>query len=266
MSDINDAVAFAFANSYSGSGDWLNEGTGGSAHDASIDGATHTNNAPNDYFDFDGTNDRITIPDHADLDMGASDSWTWGVACFDTDWNRNSRGWLIGKGFNVADANGSWDMSTIENAQTARAGIRDAAGNPVDTSGSLSDSTIITLIGVRNVGDDDIEIFVDGTGTGSPATDTTTGSLANAFDVTIGAGGNNNTTDNWTGRIMSYCIIPGLALSDADVLTLHSQLINQTAPETDLVGFWGMRAASWILAGTSGLWLPSHASDLLDLV
>ena len=31
-------------------------------------------------------------------------------------------------------------------------------------------------------------------------------------------------------------------------------------------GYWGLRVASWVMAGTSGLWLPDTASDLLDMV
>ena len=46
------------ANGYSGSGDWQDSANN---NDGVIDGATYTNDGNSDYFDFDGSNDVITV-------------------------------------------------------------------------------------------------------------------------------------------------------------------------------------------------------------
>ena len=112
MTNITDAHAYAFANTYSGSGDWLDESANGSDHDMAITGATYTDDGNNDYFDFNGSSDFMTTPDHADLDFNASDDFTIGIAFMPiTDANTkaildkrngNAEGWGIRTGSGAA--------------------------------------------------------------------------------------------------------------------------------------------------------------------
>lgn len=253
MVDITDSEAYAFAKNYSGSGDWLDEAN---SHDGAITGATWVDNSGDSYFDF-GTNDQIAIPDAANLDFAVGVSFTIGVAVHAADYSTGATQSFINK--RTGSASG-W-LLRVTGAASGRFEIEDtSANNPEDSITGFSDNTKHTVIGVRNVGDDDLEIFLDGTGSGSPTTDSTTATLANAEDVILGgpAGG-----ADLIGRIYSYCIIRQ-ALSDAEIGVLHTQLFDQNLG--GIAGHWGLRVASWVLAGTSGLWLPSHASDILDMV
>ena len=64
--------------------------------------------------------------------------------------------------------------------------IADGTLDDLDVAASISQDAFHVIAGVRNVGRDDVEIFVDGLGTGSPTTDSTTVTLANAFALRIG--------------------------------------------------------------------------------
>ena len=76
---------------------------------------------------------------------------------------------------------------------------------------------------VRNTSDDDIEVFIDGVGTGTPTTDATTGTSANSLDLLIGARNSGAPTDWMQGQIFAVAIWRE-ALSDADVILAGQEL------------------------------------------
>ena len=221
MTDITAAVARANARNYSGSGDWLDES--GNSHDAAITGASWTDAGASSYFTFNGTSDLMTILSHADLNFSATDEWTIGIACRVTDVTPaasqhilakrgGSDGWLL---FNNTGGSG---LVLIDGV---------TSGSVNDSKAMTGDGADTTLIGVRNNSDDDIEIFIDGVGSGSSTADTTTGGFSTANDVTIFASA---VPGSYTaGRVYSYAIIRS-PFTDAEVAALHSNLINQALP------------------------------------
>ena len=256
-----NCVAYAYANSYSGSGDWIDEM--GNGHDAAPQaGVAVVDSGSNDYWDLDGASDRLIVPDNAALDFNGT-SFTIGLACNSDDWGHD-----VGNDVRLIDKRAVQGYSiTIDDSNsdkvTAQAADdqfdNDVWGTTLNTSQIYS---IIMRIDVASTGE--IEIFVDGTGTGSPQALPGDRDWTNAQDLGIGgfvAGGG-----EFDGRIYSWALL-NRALSDAEVSTLSDELKNQTDPNpSGLSGYWGLRVASWFLAGTSGLWLPDTASDLLDMV
>ncbi len=256
MASILDSVVYAFAKNYSGSGDWKDESSNGAVHDGSINGATFNDVGDASYFAFDGTNDSITTADHADFTVEAAQDYTIGVG-FRDDRTSQTSGVLTNK-VNAGGEKGWWLLAQSNN--TIAFTMDDDSTNPEDTIAAPAEGTDNSVIGVRNASDADMEIFLNGTGSGS-ATAETLGDQDSNDAVTLGA--ISGPTNPLQGRIFSWCVIRS-ALTDAEVVILADNLLNQTLPIFE--GYWGMRAASWILAGTSGLWLPDTASDLLDMI
>ena len=224
MAGLIDAVLRCRADQYSGSGDWLNEATTGSVGDSSsISGATHDNTGDQKW-DFDGTDDFIDWADDAELDFGASDPFTIGVGMAADDWTPAAQ-WAVLTKRSDASALG-YELGA--NSSGPFGAIGDGTNSPFDqfTDTTPGNGVDGTLIFVRNVGDDDIEIFVNGVGTGSATTDSTTSTLANAVVLRLGARGDG--ANDYPGAVFSLAVIP-LAFSDAEVSTLHDALLNQTA-------------------------------------
>ena len=80
------------ANGYSGSGDWQDSANN---NDGVIDGATYTNDGNSDYFDFDGSNDVITV---AGSDLNPANT-----KCFEVWFNTDS----TGEQYIISNNNGS---------------------------------------------------------------------------------------------------------------------------------------------------------------
>jgi hypothetical protein len=190
------------------------------------------------HFWFDGTNDKIVIDDHPDLNFTATESLTLGIACRSYDYTPATQYTLIDKrqgtggylGYGL-QAQTDGDMKFV---------LQATGGTPDDQLAGASDGAAITAIGVRNVIDDDIEVFLDGTGSGSPTTDSTTGTLTYATDITIGAF--EGSSQWFKGEIWSAALLRS-ALSDAQVVTLDEELnATYTASEADAymdgVEFW----------------------------
>ena len=80
------------ANGYSGSGDWQD---GANNNDGTIYGATYTNDGNSDYFDFDGSNDYMTV---AGSDLNPAN-----IKCFEVWFNTDS----TGEQYIISNNNGS---------------------------------------------------------------------------------------------------------------------------------------------------------------
>ena len=93
MAGLNNAVARAFADNYSGSGDWLDEAN---SHDMAASGAVFRDHDLN-YFRFSGESGvAITSPDHSRLNIGGDidirvianmDDWSGGTTAFIGKWH-----------------------------------------------------------------------------------------------------------------------------------------------------------------------------------
>ncbi len=180
------------------------------------------------HFFFDNNDDHITLSDNAALDFGTTDDFTIGVAFSTLDVTPGTDDTLISKrNGNTTEA--GWGLH-VDTTGIGQFGIGDGTNGPNDQTGALTDGNSHTLIGVRNTGDDDIEIAIDGTMSGSATTDSTTATLANANDVRIGT--EPDASNDFHGEIWAYAIIPQ-ALTDGEVATLHTNLIDQVATVDD---------------------------------
>jgi hypothetical protein len=124
-----------------------------------------------------GTDDYLEVADNDLLDFGASDSFTvvavarrWGTPAADQrvvmKWD--STGYFL----------------TYSTATSAIATIQDA-GASQSASRAITLGSLQVLAMVRNVAADSLTQYVNGTA-GTPATDTTTGTLANSGPLTVG--------------------------------------------------------------------------------
>ena len=254
-SRLGSAVARAFANNYSGSGDWLNEGTGGSSHDMTITNATYTADGGGDYFDLDGAGDFLSTPDHVDLDQGQNDSFTLGIAFYATDVTsvqliekRN----VVTEGYAIAINSSSKLLGLVEDTGGTLA---------VDvTTGALSTATKYTGIMVVNETAGTLEIFLDGVGTGTAAGTGSVGDRSNAIALFIGR--LSDGTQEATVRVFSYCLIP-LALTDAEVVLLDTDLKNQTVSSGGTTSYASSSISTWWAANAEAGPGGGNAYDVL---
>ncbi len=68
-----------------------------------------------------------------------------------------------------------------------RGRVADGAANPGDDNAGTADGQMLVAATVRDVAADDVETFIDGVGTGSPVTDSTTATIANDEVTRIGS-------------------------------------------------------------------------------
>lgn len=165
------------ANRYSGSGDWLDES--GNGHDAvatgspAWDGEKFTISTAPAYF---------TIPDHADLDFGTSDSFTVIVVAEWAADHATQNQLLIGKGAPFGGP-GWWLYLTSGGAAIFRAG--DGAGGTFLPSVAAVEGSRYVMSGRRSVGSDVGRVGTDSVF--NNGTDNTAQSLANSAAIRVGA-------------------------------------------------------------------------------
>lgn len=196
---------------------------------------------------FDGVDDYLEVPDHADLDFGASDSFTvvaagrWHIVAaaktLISKYDASSTRWLIN-----TDATPAVQFAINDGV----------APSAVDVwTASPTARQLFVVAGVRNVADDDVETFVNGVGTGTPMTDGTSLSLANASSLTIGGLG--TVSQFFNGQIFGTAIFRE-ALTDAENLEL---------------GTWDWLVASepsWVRERAAFYWNPDDDDAWTALV
>ena len=128
----------------------------------------------------------LEVADHPDLDFALGDSFTVVYAGQTADNAPAAPEHFIGKKDGTANGTVGWQLRN-HTAANARFGIADGTNGDTDTSPNLTNGQVFVLGAVRDIVADDIEIFLDGVGSGSPATDPTTGTLANALPLRMGA-------------------------------------------------------------------------------
>ena len=218
MSILDSAAARWTAVNYSGSGNWLDEiGSNDFANAIGTPLATFVSAGQDSYFDFDGT-DTMDAADDAAFSFGATDPFTVIVRTkVDADPPDPVNAALMSHG-SVWNATGY--RLGHNTGPVWRGSIYGATSGSALDDTTLSGTDIVTVALVRNVGDDDTEVFLDGVGSGSPTADATVGTLDPAEDLTIGG-----LTDaaEYKGRVYGMAIW-GSALTDAQVLEAHNHL------------------------------------------
>lgn len=183
------------------------------------------------------TDDYFEIADAAGLDFAADEALTVMVLV------RSLLGGdvvFVGKKDDLTTSAG-WSL--YRSTSTARFLIGDGSADDFDQISPIAARIQATVAGVRNISDDDIEAFLDGTGSGSPTADSTSLTLANALPVRIGAT-SDTAASFFNGEIMAH-VLWRSALTDAQIVEAGNELLGLfERTVTDAVGITDAVAAA----------------------
>lgn len=131
-----------------------------------------------------GTDDYFEVADSDLLDFAAGDSFT--VLVVHRSWATfATANTLIAKKANNAETTAGWGLSGGATAAQIRIRAGDGTAGTTAVSGSRTSGAVSVVAGVRNVGADTFTMYLNGTA-GTPVTDASTTSLANADVMRIG--------------------------------------------------------------------------------
>ena len=188
-----------------------------------------------------GTDDYLEVPDSNLLDFGATDSFTVMTA---------QRQWASLTAIQTYLAKTSGVVAPAVGWATAQDGtgpyfvIGDGTAAPFDYPGTALDSSMTTIIGVRDVAADTLTAYRNATANAG-ATDTTTGTLANAEVMRIGrlAGA----ATNYSNMEFRGSAVWRRALTAAEVALVNTHYT--TGPTTASTALM-QQAVWWVDAGT----------------
>ena len=237
------------ANSYSGSGNWLD---GANDYDATISAATYVNDNNSDYFDFAGsTNNPVSISYNSILNAAARtwEFWVW----FDTD-AMNFFGGVWGSANNTKTV--LFRMKDSNNA--IRAQVYDGAGTSVEPTTANNVVNINEwnhIVFTSNNSDNSFKIYVNGVEKYSDtlSIDMNTSSTENFI---IGAGGGYS-ADRLNGRVAQFRYY-NAALTSAQVNTNYNATKALYQNPTALIDY---RPDQYSGSGTSITNLGSLSND-----
>lgn len=213
MTVLSTAELLLQAQYYSGSGDWLDRS--GNGHDATPQGSP---TFAGDRFTLNGSNQYFTITNHADLNFGATDDFTMvavvtsdglaGGDCCLAKGDFSSGGfytlYVNASGVNARDDDGTNFAQDIKSG--AVAGVRHAMAMRRDATAN------------------ELEAFLDGTGSGTPTTDNT-GDLTSTAALELGRWILGGTPDNYLQGALYAVGIWRAALTDAEIGQAGSDLV-----------------------------------------
>jgi hypothetical protein len=157
---------------------------------------------------FDGVDDYVTIADHDDLDFGAEESYTLMAVARPNLVTFNEV--LVSKAAGAGPTSVGYMMYIHSLAVYALQVDGTNQRFDINTGGTAVQTLLVTT-SRRNAVTNEIEAFIDGVGTGSPAVDAGL-TLANSLDFVIGQGGGNYLN----GEIMAVALWRR-ALTDTEV-------------------------------------------------
>jgi hypothetical protein len=171
-----------------------------------------------------GADNYFLVADHANLDFALADDFTI-AAVYRPAVNPHATadGFLISKGDPVSGTGyGLWHEATTGPPVAA---IRDGTNAVTDQHGTnVVAGQLHTIVGVRDAaGDDDLQVYLDGVASGSPTTDSTTATLANAVDLILGAGSAG--AAGWADGLFAGWAVFDSVLSDAEIARLQDELL-----------------------------------------
>jgi hypothetical protein len=178
------------------------------------------------------TDDYFEIADHADLDFAANESLTLLVIGQTDDVSPVADQILVAKKDNLTTSAG-YALYLEAADDSAKFLIGDSAADDEDATPNLVASTLFTVAGVRDTTADDIEAFLDGTGSGSPVTDSTTLTIANALPLRIGA--TSNVAGSFFEGVIAAVVLWREALTDDEIASAGELLLGDT-PKMLLLG------------------------------
>ncbi len=173
-----------------------------------------------------GTDDWLEVADDNGLDFAGADTTAEALTLmamartYDISPAGNST--IAGKKVGPTSTSAGYSLyNSTGGAIVAR--LADGTAKPLDTVSTAIDGTTFVAAYVRNIVDDDIEVFVNGAGSGSAATDTTTVTSANARPFHIGSDSNATPANFFDGEIMAV-VLWREALTDAEVALAGKEL------------------------------------------
>jgi hypothetical protein len=178
------------------------------------------------------TDDYFEIADHANLDFAANESLTLLVIGQTDDVSPVADQILAAKKDNLTTSAG-YALYLEAADDSAKFLIGDSAADDEDATPNLVASTLFTVAGVRDTTADDIEAFLDGTGSGSPVTDSTTLTIANALPLRIGA--TSNVASSFFEGVIAAVVLWREALTDTEIAAAGELLLGDT-PKMLLLG------------------------------
>ena len=168
------------------------------------------------------TDNYFEIPDDAALDITAGDALTTMVV-FRANTVASGSDVLLAKKDNLTTSLG---YALVRNTTNSQGIIADGTLDDTDEKLTIAVHTLHTAAFVRNTVDDDIEAFLDGVGSGSATTDSTTTTLANAFPLRIGA--TSNTAASFFEGVIIAVAVWTSALTDAEIAAAHTLLMTSS--------------------------------------
>ena len=137
------------------------------------------------YTDHDGTDDYIQVPHAASISFGLTDSFT--IVVWVNLTAKATRHQILMKRI-TASTDYEILVETIAEGSTARFLIWEGGNLPiVESTTVVADSTWHLLVAIRDVPNDRLQLYVDGTQEGGNVTDTTTSTITNTDDLYIGS-------------------------------------------------------------------------------
>ncbi len=178
-----------------------------------------------------GTDNFFEIPDDAGLNFDETEDFTI-MAAVRGDYTIATTGGLIDKMDFGAHAG---YRLTVNSGGVLRFVIEDDAASAIfDQAFLATDFTAAIYAGVRDqTGNDDIEAFTDGVGSGSPTDDTTATTLADASVLRFGSDSGVTPAAFWDGEIHAV-VLWREALSDNEIIEAGEELLGIAAPRAAL--------------------------------
>lgn len=248
-----------------------NGGTGTFYEDqtANSNGPTWTAGKFGPGINFAGTEDVVRIPSSTATNLGATtDSYTVSV-WFKTTTNFAATAYIAAK---TGGSSAYPFRIQMNSSETISFLFHDASGGVVPTStATYNDGLWHQAVGVRNVTTDTAYLYIDGISVSS-ANDTTTGSLTNSDDLSIGNGGISYVESDFTGQIDSVRIY-NRALSPAEVNRLYNSAPGPIAyynfnenTGTSTINDISGNGGTGTMAGsmTTSDWVPGKYGSSLD--
>jgi hypothetical protein len=154
------------------------------------------------------------VADHADLDFATSDSFTIAACGRVPDVTPAAASVLIGKKDDLTTAIGP--SLYLDTDSKVKFVIDDGTNPPVTAeSAAISAGLAFTASGVRNATGNTLQVFINGVASGASVADTTTGTLANARPLRIGANSAATPGSFLTGGVFGWAVL-GSALDATD--------------------------------------------------
>ncbi len=221
MVALADAVAYWKAIDYSGSGNWLDGGTGG--HDAVPTNTPVFTGGAQPYWAMTAASSHhFVVADHADFEFGASADFSV-VAVYQNGANPGASGALIAKRTGLTSASGY--VMWLLTGGSLRGGIGDDSTNIVTVfpdADLLPHNQINTVALIRDTTDDAITWMFDGTEYNSTA-DSTSGSIgvtSNALHFCSDSAA----SDFFEGRFHGAAVF-GSILTTTEVASIGTELL-----------------------------------------